>query len=77
MTMDAKTNEKINKVLAILSEDTTLREALTVTFSVTGAICETVLDQVVHKEDARRAILDYCDMLYNHTEGYEPKPIEN
>ena len=72
--MDDKTNEKIEKVLAILCKDTTLREALTVTFSVTGAICETVLDQVVNKEDARRAILDSCDMLYNHTECYEPKP---
>ena len=75
--MDEKTNEKINKVLAILCEDTTLREALTISFSCCGAICESILDQVVHKEDARRAILDYCDMLYNHTEGYEPKPIGN
>ena len=72
--MDAKTNEKIDKVLAILCEDTSLREALIVTFACAAAVCETVLDQVQHKEEARTAIIEYADMLVNHLVFYEPKP---
>ena len=68
--MDAKTNEKINKVLAILSEDTTLRDALIVAFACCGAICELVLDQVTYKSAARRAILNYCDLLRSRLQDY-------
>ena len=72
--IDDKTNEKIDKVLAILSEDTTLREALIVTFACAAAVCETVLDQVEHKEQTRTAIIEYADMLVHHLVFYEPKP---
>lgn len=68
--MDAKTNEKINKVLAILSEDTTLREALIVAFACCGAVSEMVLDQVTYKDAARRAILNYCDLLRSRLQDY-------
>jgi hypothetical protein len=72
--MDAKTNEKIDKMLAVVCEDTTFREALTITFSVCAAVAETVLDHVVHTEEVRTAILEYSDMLRDHIDGYEPKP---
>lgn len=72
--MDAKTNEKIDKVLAVICEDTTLREALTITFAVCAAVAETVLDQVEHTEDARSAILEYADLLRSHIAEYQPKP---
>ena len=73
--MDAKTNEKIDKMLAVVCEDgTSLREALTITFAVCAAVAETALDQVVHTEEARTSILEYCDMLRDHIDGYEPKP---
>jgi hypothetical protein len=72
--MDAKTNEKIDKMLAVVCEDTTIREALRITFSVCAAVAETVLDQVVHTEEVRTSILEYCDMLRDLIDGYEPKP---
>ena len=75
--MDEKTNEKIDKVLAILCEDTTLRDALIIAFACCGAVCETVLDQVTYKPEARRAILNYCDMLRRRLQDYEPQPIGN
>ena len=68
--IDDKTNEKIDKVLAILSDDTTLRDALIIGFSCCGAICELVLDQVTYKAEARRAILNYCDMLRRRLQDY-------
>ena len=68
--MDDKTNEKIDKVLAILSDDTTLRDALIIGFACCGAICELVLDQVTYKPEARRAILNYCDLLRRRLQDY-------
>ena len=68
--MDEKTSEKIDKVLAILSDDTTLRDALIIGFACCGAICELVLDQVTYKAEARRAILNYCDMLRRRLQDY-------
>ena len=68
--IDDKTNERIDKVLAILSDDTTLREALIVSFACCGAVCEMVLDQVTYTAEARRAILNYCDMLRRRLQDY-------
>ena len=68
--IDDKTNEKIEKVLAILSEDTTLRDALVIAFACCGATCEMVLDQVTYTAEARRAILNYCDMLRRRLQDY-------
>jgi hypothetical protein len=76
--MDAKTNEQIDKVLAVVCENgTSLREALTITFSVCAAVAETVLDQVTFKDKAQRAILDYVNLLHDHVKHYEPKPNRN